>query len=251
MMSTAPYIKVNNIIKTYDQSTPILNNISMEISRGEFACIYGPNGCGKTTLLKILTGFDNDFQGEVLIGDKLPKQLHPGIVPQNYDSALLPWRNTIDNISLPLEKDGISRRDMRNAVQSFTDKARIKLPMYSPVYRLSGGQKQLVIIIRALIDLPAYLVLDEPFSSLDATHTVQVADALIRMWELTETTIVMVTHDLASAVLLSDRLFLLSSSPAKVIHIQRIALPRPRTYNDPNFIEILNDLQKIILMDGK
>mgnify|MGYP002682719557 CR=1 FL=1 len=98
MMSTAPYIKVNNIIKAYDQSTPILNNISMEISRGEFACIYGPNGCGKTTLLKILTGFDNDFHGEVLIGDKLPKQLHPGIVPQNYDTALLPCRNTIDTI---------------------------------------------------------------------------------------------------------------------------------------------------------
>jgi NitT/TauT family transport system ATP-binding protein len=246
-----PYIKVENVVKAYDPSTPILNDISMEISRGEFICIYGPNGCGKTTLLKILTGIDKDCQGSVRIGDKLPEQVHPGIVPQNYDLALLPWRNTIDNISLPLELDGLSRRELRKIVQAFMDKAGIKLPLYSPIYRLSGGQKQLVIITRALINQPELLVLDEPFASLDSTHIVQVADALIRLWELMGTTTVMVTHDLTSAVLLSDRLFLLSPRPAKVLYNQKITLPRPRTYKDPQFIKILNDLQRILLMDGK
>ena len=251
MISTLPFLRVENIVKAYNSSTPILNDISMEISRGEFVCIYGPNGCGKTTLLKILTGIDNDFQGSVWIGDKLPEKVHPGIVPQNYDLALLPWRNTIDNISLPLELDGLSRQDLRKTVQAFMDKAGIKLPLFSPVYRLSGGQKQLIIIIRALINQPELLVLDEPFASLDSTHTVQVADALIRLWELTRTTTVMVTHDLTSAVLLSDRLFLLSPRPAKVLCNKIIALPRPRTYRDPELITIINNLQRILLMDGK
>ncbi|MDD2522608.1 MAG: ABC transporter ATP-binding protein [Anaerolineaceae bacterium] len=246
-----PFVEVNNLYKVYDGFSSVLDNVSLEIARGEIACIFGPNGCGKTTLLKIIAGIDKDYQGKVLIGGKSPIEVRTGIVPQDYDMTLLPWRNTVDNITLPLEVNGYSRRVLREIVVEFLKKMGIKLPLLSPVYKLSGGQKQLTVIARTLINKPEFLVMDEPFASLDSSHFFQIADVLKRIWNLTEVSTVLVTHDLVTAVLLSDQIFLFSPKPGRIVHCEKISLPEPRSVSDPLFVETVNYLQGVFLMGGE
>ena len=125
------------------------------------------------------------------------------------------------------------------------------MPLSVPVYKLSGGQKQLIVIARALINEPEFLVLDEPFASLDAANIFLVIDALKRLLKLTEITTVLVTHDLASAVLLSNQIFLFSPKPGRIIYQQKITLSEPRLVNDQKFIDTVNHLQQVYLRGGE
>ena len=247
MLSSSDYIMVDNVQKAFDHSEPVISGISMTISRGEFVSLFGPNGCGKTTFLKILVGMDNEFQGTVRIDGKLPEQASVGIVPQNSNDALLPWRRVVDNIALPLELRRLSRRERVKAVHEFIEGVGIELPLNMYPYQLSGGQKQVVIIARALIGRPDLLVLDEPFISLDFRHMILVQEALLRLWQFTKTTTFLVTHDLLSAVYLADRVFLLSPRPMRIISSRKIDLPRPRFRQDPKLISLLGQLQRTFL----
>ena len=247
MLSSSDYIVVDGIQKAFDHSEPVIASIAMTISRGEFVSLFGPNGCGKTTFLKILVGTDNDYQGTIRIDGKLPGQANIGIVPQNSNDALLPWRSVLENIALPLELSRLSRRERAKAVHEFIEEVGIELPLNMYPYQLSGGQKQLVVMIRALISKPDLLVLDEPFTSLDFGHMILVQEALLQLWQFTETTTFLVTHDLLSAVYLADRVFLLSPRPMRVIYSREIDLPRPRSRQDPKLISLLAELQHAFL----
>jgi len=247
MLSSSDYIVVDNVQKAFDHSEPVISGISMTILRGEFISLFGPNGCGKTTFLKILVGMDNDYRGTVRIDGKSPEQANVGIVPQNSNDALLPWRTVLDNIALPLELHGFSRRGRVKAVHEFVEGVGIDLPLNMYPYQLSGGQKQVVVIARALIGKPDLLVLDEPFVSLDFKHTILVQEVLLRLWQFTKTTMLLVTHDLLSAVYLADRVFLLSPRPMRIISSGKIDLPRPRSRQDPKLISLLNKLQRAFL----
>ena len=247
MLSLSDYIVIDGVQKAFDHSEPIISGISMTVSRGEFVSLFGPNGCGKTTFLKILVGMDNEFQGTVRIDGKLPEQASVGIVPQNSNDALLPWRTVLDNIALPLELHRLSRRERVKAVHEFIDGVGIELPLNMYPYQLSGGQKQVVVLIRALIGKPDLLVLDEPFISLDLRHMILSQEALLRLWQFTKTTTFLATHDLLSAVYLSDRVFLLSPRPMRVVSSREIDLPRPRFRQDPKLISLLGQLQRTFL----
>jgi NitT/TauT family transport system ATP-binding protein len=248
MMSSSGYIVVDGVQKAFDHSAPVISGVSMAISKGEFVALFGPNGCGKTTFLKILTGMDNDYQGSIRIDGKLPEQASVGIVPQDSGDALLPWRTALENIALPLELDRLSRRERTRAVREFIEGTGLRLNLNMYPYRLSGGQKQLVAIARALIIKPDLLVLDEPFASLDFEHMSLVQEALLRLWQLTRTTTFLVTHDLFEAVYLADRVFLLSPRPMGIIFSAEIDLPRPRSRQDPKLISVLNELQHAYLV---
>ena len=247
MLSSSGYIVVDGVRKAFDHSEPVISSISMTISRGEFVSLFGPNGCGKTTFLKILVGMDKEYQGTIGIAGKLPEHANVGIVPQNSNDALLPWRTVLENIALPLELHRLSHRERERAIREFIAEVGIELPLSMYPYRLSGGQKQLVAIIRALIGKPDLLVLDEPFISLDFGHTILVQEALFRLWQFTKTTTFLVTHDLLSAVHLADRVFLLSPRPMRVISSREVDLPRPRSRRDPKLIPLLNELQRTYL----
>ena len=247
MLSSSGYIIVDGVQKAFDDSEPVISSISMTISRGEFVSFFGPNGCGKTTFLGILAGIDKDYQGTIRIDGKLPEQAKVGIVPQNSNDALLPWRRVLDNIALPLEPHRLSRRERVKTVHEFIEGVGIELPLNMYPYQLSGGQKQVVVIVRALIGKPDLLVLDEPFISLDFRHMSLVQEALLRLWQFTKTTTFLVTHDLLSAVYLADRVFLLSPRPMRVISSREIDLPRPRFRQDPKLISLLGQLQRTFL----
>ena len=145
----------------------------------------------------------------------MPEEARVGIVPQDSDIALLPWRTVMDNIALPLELDGASRHETRRAVQAFLEGAGISLPLNRYSYKLSGGQKRLAVILQALIGKPDILVLDEPFASLDYEHARLIEESLLRLWEFTATTTFVVTHDLPNAAYLSDRVVLVSPGPCE------------------------------------
>lgn len=242
------FVIIKNLFKSYiDRNTKesqkfhVLNDISLEIEKGEFITIFGPNGCGKTTLLNIVAGLINADSGYVEIDGKKPNEAQIGYVFQNFSDSLLPWRSNIDNIAFPLELKNNSKSKRYSIIHNFLKEIDINIPLNSYPYQLSSGQQQLVSILRALITNPKILILDEPFGSLDFTTRLHLENELLRIWEKTKTTILFVSHDIEESIFLGDRLILLGKRPAKIVKIIKNTLPRPRNidiYKSNSFFEL-------------
>lgn len=225
------HVEFVGLAKTYqtrDGAVLALDGITFSIRKGEFVSIVGPSGCGKSTLLKIALGVVPYSGGEVrLTGNPVAgPQLGAGMVFQT--AALPPWRRIIDNVLLPIEilnkprRDYIEKAHQLLAMVGLTGFER-KLPN-----ELSGGMQQRVSICRALIHDPELLLMDEPFGSLDALTREVMQTELLRIWAETHKTVLFVTHSIDEAVLLSDRVIVLSARPGKVAEDLAIDLPRPR-----------------------
>jgi NitT/TauT family transport system ATP-binding protein len=224
---SASLISLQHIGMTFhDQSgnLEVLADIQMEIRPQEFLCILGPSGCGKSTILRLLAGLLLPTSGAMLV--QASHALNIGLVFQQ--SNLMPWRSVLDNILLPLElRDVPPAEALRKAeemielvgLQEFTD---------AWPESLSGGMAQRVAIARALIQDPDLLLLDEPFGSLDALTREKMGAELLRIWQARRKTVVMVTHSISEALLLADRVLVLSPRPAHVLLDLPVDLPRPR-----------------------
>jgi NitT/TauT family transport system ATP-binding protein len=210
-------------------SLPALDRVSLSVLSQEFVCVVGPSGCGKTTLLRILSGLlmpsagRVEFAGQPLVG---PRR-RIGFVFQQ--ANLMPWRNVLDNIALPLELGGSTVQERHARARELIEL--IGLQGFESVYPrdLSGGMAQRVAIARALIHRPELLLLDEPFGSLDALTRERMAGELMRIWSRYAVTVIMVTHSISEAVLLADRVLVLGPRPGSVRLEVAIPLPRPRT----------------------
>jgi len=222
-------IQINIDSKTYPTATrPAIANLKLSLNSGEFICLVGPSGCGKTTLLNIIAGLDNDYDGEILVGQQ---HTHPKIGYVFQNPRLLPWRTVRENIELAL--DGHQSADTIDALLEV-----MQLSQAQHVYpeRLSLGMSRRVAIIRAFAVDPDVLLMDEPFVSLDPPTARQVRELLVTLWQQRPHTVLFVTHDLREAIALADRLIFLSSSPMQAV--SEIAVPIARNgRNDELAIE--------------
>ena len=229
------YLRVENLSKSFpsDQrgrksKVEVIDNISFDVGKDEFVTFFGPNGCGKTTLLFLICGVLSPNDGRISINGKEPEESKMGFIFQNYRDSLYPWRRNIDNIAFPLEIQGLSLNKRHEKTRQYLKNLGISIVEKSYPYQLSGGQQQLVAISRALINEPELLLMDEPFGSLDYQTRMFMQDKLLEIWNSTKTTIVFVSHEVDEAVYLSDRIFVLSERPAKIMGIIQNNLPRPR-----------------------
>lgn len=239
-------IRVNKLSKEFSDHK-VLSNISFKVDEGEFVTIFGPNGCGKTTMLNIIAGIENSASGNVLINQKHPKFAKIGFVFQNYNESMLSWRTTKGNIELALEMQKISREKKNQISEHLLNKVGLLNHKNKFFYELSGGMKQLVAICRAFAYNPDLLLMDEPFSSLDYSTTRKMGLELLNVWKETKKTTLFVSHDIDEAILLADRIIVLSKRPAKVKEIVKIDLPRPRKLemlSSKKFFEIRNKILK-------
>ncbi|MGB2895642.1 MAG: ABC transporter ATP-binding protein [Anaerolineales bacterium] len=207
----------------------VLDSISLDVSPDEFVCIVGPSGCGKTSLLRILAGLLEPSSGQVVFsGERLARpQRRMGFVFQQ--ANLMPWRTALGNICLPLELAGFAGEEKMDRAGSLIEL--MGLQGFEEMYPcdLSGGMAQRVAIGRALVHEPDVLLLDEPFGSLDALTRERMGDELLRIWKAQRGTLLMVTHSIPEAVLLADRVIVLSERPARVVLNLEIPIPRPRS----------------------
>ena len=223
-----------------------LENIDLAVRAGEFLCLLGPSGCGKSTLLNILAGFERPTSGRVLLrGEEIRR---PGsdrvVIFQDANMALFPWLSARENVEFGLRL-GAEGSDTRRAV---TDKYLGMVGLANDAgkfpHELSGGMKQRVQIARALAIEPEILLMDEPFGALDAITRQHLHGQLLQIWEETRKTIVFVTHDISEAILLADRVAVMSPGPrAHITRVVGIALPRARDQRDPRFAETLGAIQ--------
>ncbi|MEE9525134.1 MAG: ABC transporter ATP-binding protein [Candidatus Woesearchaeota archaeon] len=215
-------ICLNKIEKNYrgkNNTVKALKDISLEIKEGEFVSFVGPSGCGKTTLLKIIAGLISPTKGEISFDGCDGKNM--GLVFQNH--VLLPWRTVKQNIMLPAE---LLKKDI--GINEITELVGLTEFSESYPFELSGGMKQRVAIARALVLHPEILLMDEPFGSLDELMRNKLNMDLLKIWRKVKTTILFVTHSVSEAVLLSDKVVILSPRPGIIEEILEIKLLRPR-----------------------
>ena len=237
---TAPHVTIRGLTKRFSDAT-IYDNFDFDIPRGKLMSVFGPNGCGKSTLINMIAGLFPVDAGEILFDGQPLSSIKFGYVFQNYREAMFPWLRAFDNIAYPLKVMGVPKAERNARVEKIVANLNVKIDLNLYPYQMSGGQQQLVSIMRALIVEPEILFLDEPFSALDYEMTLFMREQLQRIFVETATTTVLVSHDLEEAVYLSDRILLLSRHPARAVEFVHYEAPRPRTLktmSESDFITI-------------
>jgi NitT/TauT family transport system ATP-binding protein len=249
-----PAIDIQNIsvrFRTPDGPLAALENISAQIEPRSFITVVGPSGCGKTTLLKVLSGVLAPSGGEVCFDGRPLKQAamtgHIGFVFQR--PMLLPWRTAIENVMLTLEvtRKELSPHERQAEARRWLEIVGLKGFEERRPHELSGGMQQRVSLARALVFQPAILLMDEPFAALDEITRELMQDELLRMWSRIETTVVFITHSIPEAVLLSEKILVLSVRPGRVIDTIEVPFERPRTEairGLPRFAEITEHIRQ-------
>lgn len=211
---------------------PALGPVTFNITAGTFVCLVGPSGCGKSTLIRIMAGLQQPSRGEVLLDGQPVHEPSPQIGLMFQDANLMPWRVVRDNIALPLELAGVPRAERDAAVEALLPLLGLTEFALSYPGELSGGMAQRAALGRLLIQRPAVLLLDEPFGALDALTREQISLDLLGVWARDQQTVLMVTHDINEAVLLADRVLVMSRRPGQIVADIPVSLPRPRAAND-------------------
>ncbi len=234
------HITIRGLTK-YFTGTPLYENFNLDIPKGKIISVFGPNGCGKSTLINMISGLIPIDSGKILFDGKDLRNTKIGYVFQNYRDALFPWIRTIDNIAYPLVLEGRSPADIKRRLDELVASFDIKFDLNRYPYELSGGQQQTASIMRAVAPNPEVIFLDEPFSALDFEMTLFIREKLQEVFQQMGTTMMLVSHDLEEAVYLADKVLLLTRRPTKIAEIVSFDEPRPRTIDtisDPKFVEI-------------
>lgn len=225
-----------------------LDNISIRVEPGEFLSVAGPSGCGKSTFLQIAAGLLSASSGKIRLEGRYVTSPPEGLVYlfQQYSQSLFPWRTVIRNVEFALEGQSGSRHDRLAFCMSFLEQVGLQGFAHHYPWQLSGGMQQRVAIARALAAEPRVLLMDEPFSSVDALTRMELHDLILRLWDERGFTAILVTHDVDEAVFLSDRIAVLSKRPSRIVETIATDLPRPRdriaTPELPRYLELRHHL---------
>ncbi|MEJ0095094.1 MAG: ABC transporter ATP-binding protein [Methylocella sp.] len=226
-------LRIDSLSKTYDKGAQALAAISLEISEAEIIAIVGSSGCGKSTLLRLVAGLEMASAGRALVDGETISKPHPyvGIVFQ--EPRLFSWLTVAENVGFGIAH--LPRKEREARVAAALD--RIGLADYGRRWprEISGGQAQRIALARSLVAEPRVLLLDEPFSALDAFTRADLQDHLLALWSETRPTLVLVTHDIEEALVLADRVVVMHPRPGRIAGILEVALPRPRDRLDASF----------------
>ncbi len=255
----ADFLKIEGLGKTYPGSAePVFDSVNVDLAQGEFVCIIGHSGCGKTTILNVLAGLEKASVGHVFMDGRevTGPGLERGVVFQGH--ALMPWLSVRSNIAFAVRSrwPEWSAAQVQQQVERFVDMVGLAGAIDKKPSALSGGMKQRVGIARAFAIQPRMLLLDEPFGALDALTRGTIQDELLRICAQTRQTVFMITHDVDEAILLADRILLMSNGPqARVAEIVRNTLPRSRQratlHHDPQYYRIRNHLVDFLVERSK
>ncbi|ODU67815.1 MAG: nitrate/sulfonate/bicarbonate ABC transporter ATP-binding protein, partial [Lautropia sp. SCN 66-9] len=260
---TQPFLKVEALAKRYPgpsgkPGTTVFENIHFGIDKGEFVCIVGHSGCGKTTILNVLAGLDEASEGVVIMDGREVRgpSLDRGVVFQGH--ALLPWLSTLKNVEFGVRSrwPQWSARQIEEHSTRYLQMVGLVQALHKKPAELSGGMKQRVGIARAFAIQPKMLLLDEPFGALDALTRGTIQDELLSIVQATHQTVFMITHDVDEAILLADKVLLMSNGPyARIAEIVDITMPRDRSrhsiHHDPQYYRIRNHLVDFLVNRSK
>ena len=210
------------------QAVHALQNVDFEVEQDEFVAIVGPSGCGKSTLLNLCAGLSFPERGHVVFRGTPVASVNTRVGYITQDSDLLPWLSVIENVALPLEVNGIGKRDREQKAAAWIDRVGLKGFEQHYPRQLSGGMQKRCAIARTLVYDPDVILMDEPFGPLDAITRLVLQDELLRLWASRRKTIIFVTHDLTEAISLADRVVVMTRRPGRVKAIVPVPLPRPR-----------------------
>ncbi len=216
-----------------------LKNINLTINKGEFISIVGASGCGKSTLLRIVMGLESIDSGSIGIDGAEIQDMGNGTSMVFQESRLLPWFTIEKNVSFGISKgDNLTKRQKKARVKELLELVGLKNFEKVYPYQLSGGMQQRASIARALISNPRLLLMDEPFGALDALTRINMQQEILKIWQREHTTMVLVTHDIAEAIYLGDRVIVMSDRPGTIKRTFEVDLPRPRDRDGAGFVEI-------------
>lgn len=222
-------LRLDGVTKRHGQgrdAVVALDTMSLSVQKGEFVCVVGASGCGKSTMLGLVAGLDTPSSGQVHVSGERPALMFQ-------ESALFPWLSVEENVAFPLQMRGVPRRERAAKVAELLALVHLEKFARRRPHELSGGMKQRVALARALAQQAELLLMDEPFAALDAMMRDHLHGELEALWQKTGLTVVFVTHNVREAVRLGDRVLLLSSRPGRLVAEYRVDLPRPRRIESP------------------
>jgi len=245
-------VSISGVGKDYLQNrqrVTALSNVDLQIEDGEFVCVVGHSGCGKTTLLNILAGFLEPSAGTIQVDGGKRAQDDIGVVFQEY--ALFPWRTALENVEFGLQMRNVPAPARRQVARRFLELVKLGRAADTYPHQLSGGMRQRVAVARALAYDPALLLMDEPFGALDAQTRETLQSLTEEIWQKTGKTIFYVTHNLSEAVYLASRIVVMRPHPGRIHKIVPVDLPRPRDALSPEFVELQRYIGQLIKDDGE
>jgi sulfonate transport system ATP-binding protein len=238
-------IRVNNLTKKFGDLL-VLDDISFEVARGEFLCIVGPTGCGKTTFLNSLTKLYDITSGEILVNDEPVDLKRHNIAYIFQENSTMPWLTVEQNVGFGLELRGVSPKEKKESVDEFLELVGLSDSRNYYPAQLSVSMLQRVSIARAFAVKPELLLMDEPYGQLDISLRFKLEDELVKLWKRTGTTVLFITHNIEESVYLGEKILVLTNKPTKVKKFIQNDLPRPRDIASPEFVRIREEVTQLI-----
>ena len=238
-------IRVNNLTKKFGDLL-VLDDISFEVAQGEFLCIVGPTGCGKTTFLNSLTKLYDITAGEILVNDEPVDLKKHNIAYIFQENSTMPWLTVEQNVGFGLDLRGVSPKEKKESVDEFLELVGLSDSRNYYPAQLSVSMLQRVSIARAFAVKPELLLMDEPYGQLDISLRFKLEDELVKLWKRTGTTVLFITHNIEESVYLGEKILVLTNKPTKVKKFIQNDLPRPRDIASPEFVKIRDEVTQLI-----